>query len=459
MFDGKPVTVVGLGVSGLSAARLLKGQGVQVKLTDNGASPELAQRKRELEALGIECELGGHTEAFLDGTGILVVSPGVGDDSLPVKWAKERGVSVMGEVELGYRFSKGTIIAISGTNGKSTVTSILGEIFKRSGKKTFVCGNIGLPLTSIAPDTDQDSVIVLEISSFQLARIDTFRPAVAIMLNITEDHLDRYSDFAGYENAKLRIFANQTDSDHAILNYDQTRFKTIKSSLKAKAFYFSKHRLPKEFEGAYIENEELVVRKGGKYIWIASKDSLSLTGEHNLENALAASLPPFVLGVDPEIIKAVLYNFKTLNHRFEMVDTVGGVKFIDDSKATNIDSARKAIQSSPKWIILIAGGKDKGGDYRVIAKLIKDKVKSIFLIGEAKERIAKAFSGLIPISFSETLEAAVNSAYGSARNGDTVLLSPMCSSFDMFKDYKERGDVFRRAVSDIKSKPKQKKNA
>ncbi|MFH1753125.1 MAG: UDP-N-acetylmuramoyl-L-alanine--D-glutamate ligase [Candidatus Omnitrophota bacterium] len=445
-FKGKNVTVVGLASSGLAAARLLKESEAVVKITDNGDSAELAKRASELEGMGVACEIGRHTEAFLEGTELFVVSPGVEDGSLPIKWAQERGIRIISEIELGYIFCKGRIIAISGTNGKSTVTSLIGEIFKKAGMPVYVCGNIGLPFTEIALKTKEGDVVVLEISSFQLERIDTFRPHIAILLNITEDHLDRYNEFSDYVDAKMRMFANQGEDDHAILNYDQTRLRNIAPTIRSKVLFFSKNRLSTGHDGAYVENEELVVRKDKRYVWLASSDSLSLKGEHNLENSLASGLAALLMGAEPDCISGVLTSFKTLGHRFEFIGTVKGVRFIDDSKATNVDSVYKALQSSPRGIILIAGGKDKGGDYRILTNALREKVKSLVLIGEAREKIAKVFSDVVPVNFASDMNDAVAKAFDKSKSGDTVMLSPMCSSFDMFKDYKERGDLFCKAV-------------
>lgn len=448
---GKRVTVVGCGVSGVAACEFLVKAGATVKLTDNSDTPDIQAGLRKLQDLGIECEIGRHTEGFLAGTELLLVSPGVDNNSLAIRWAEAAKIPIISEIELAYRFCKGKIIAISGTNGKSTVTSLIGEIFKRSGRRVHVCGNIGVPFISVVPEIEEGDIAVLEISSFQLERIDRFKPHISILLNIAEDHLDRYEEFDDYIKAKFRIFANQDESDYAILNFDQVRLRNKAKRLRPKPYFFSKQRLSKEHNGAYVENEELVVRQGKRYIWIANKESLSLAGDHNLENSLAAGLTGLIMGVEPDIINDTLSNFKSLKHRFELVDTIKSVRFIDDSKATNIDSAARAIQSLPKGIVLIAGGRDKGGDYKVITKLVKEKVKSMVLIGESKDRIAGAFSKVVPVDFAPDLKGAVETAFQKAKARDTVLLSPMCSSFDMFKDYTERGEVFRQAVAGLKS--------
>ncbi len=447
--NNKKVAVVGLGASGYEAALFLKSSGALVSVTDNNYDTELHKKREELKEAGIRCELGGHTEAALEGAELMVLSPGIDNMSLPVTWAEKNGVPVISEIELAYRFCKAPIVAITGTNGKSTVTSLIGEILRAGGRNTFVCGNIGRPFISIVSTASPEDIVVLEISSFQLDRIDKFKPHIALVLNITPDHLDRYSDIKEYTRSKLRIFENQEREDCAIINYDQARCKGIKD-LRSRTLYFSKYTLPKGLDGAFVENNELVMRKDSRYIWFATREFLSLGGDHNLENSLVAGLAALVAGADAETVKETLYNFKGLDHRFELVGTVKGVKFVDDSKATNVDSVRRAIQASPMGIILIAGGRDKGGDYRVLKKLLKDKVKSMFLIGEAKDKIKESLSGAAPISYAETLEEAVSAAFSEAKNGDTVMLSPMCSSFDMFSDYKARGRVFREAVEGLK---------
>jgi len=446
----KKVTVIGLGVSGEASARLLKENGAFAKVTDSGNSPDVQQRAGQLERAGIPCEIGRHSDSFIDGTELFVVSPGVEESSLPMRWAKERGVPIIGEIELGYRFCKGKIIAITGTNGKSTTTSILGEIFSKASRVVKVCGNIGNPFTGAVIGSGQDDVFVLEISSFQLETIVDFRPDISILLNITENHLDRYKSMDDYVKAKLRIFKNQMKDGVAIIGYDQTRLRNLKPALAPEVLFFTKNRLSKEHDGAYVENDELVVRRKGRYIWLASKDSLSLKGDHNLENCLAAGAAGLALGVEPDVINEVLRTFETLHHRIEFVDSVKGIRFVDDSKATSVDATYRALQATPKGIVLIAGGRDKGGDYRVIADILKEKVRMIVLIGEAKEKISAAFSKTVPVDFAQDMEGAVAKAFSRAKSGDTVLLSPMCSSFDMFKDYKERGESFSRAVSLLK---------
>jgi len=446
----KRVAVVGLGISGEAAAKFLHGHNARVRLTDDKDNPQIQKRAASLKDIGMECELGRHTQEFISDSELIVISPGVDNNALPVRWADERGIPVISEIELAYRFCRVPIIAVSGTNGKSTVASLIGEMLKADGRAVYVCGNIGVPFTSVVSSAGPEAVVVLEISSFQLERIDTFSCHIAIMLNITQDHLDRYAGFDEYANAKLRLFSNQNASNYAILNYDQARFRDM--PVKSIPLYFSKHTLPKKSDGAFVENEELLVRMDGRYVWLAAKEELSLIGEHNLENSLASGLAALISGVKPDIIKETLCGFKALSHRFELVDTINGIKFVDDSKATNVDSVKRAMQSSSKGVILIAGGRDKGSDYRVLAKLLKEKVKSMLVIGEARERIKNDLSGAVPISFADSLEEAVRAAFDSAKSGDTVLLSPMCSSFDMFRDYRDRGEVFRRAVNSLKAK-------
>ncbi len=448
--SGKKVLVVGLGKSGKEAALLLKKLGAVPKVTDNSKSEEIEQYASELSGQGIACELGTHSASFMEGAELVVVSPGVPDESQAIKWANEKGIPIISEIELAYNFCKAPIVAISGTNGKSTVTTLTGELIKNAGKKVFVGGNLGTPFSSGVLGLDAESIAVLEISSFQLERIKSFKPKVAVLLNVTQDHLDRYPVFDEYFEAKKRIFLNQDRDDYAILNFDSPKIKALAKAIKSKPFYFSKHRLSKEFEGAYVENEELIIRHEGKFKWITSVDELGLGGDHNIHNYLASAMASYLVGVDPESMTETISKFTALPHRFEQVDTVKGVRFIDDSKATNVDSVIKALDSCASRVVLIAGGRDKGSDYRPLANSVRRKVKELVLLGEAKEKIAKALEKTKPISFTSSLDEAVKVAYEKASKGDIVLLSPICASFDMFKSYKERGNAFRQAIEGLK---------
>jgi len=448
----KKVTVIGLGKSGLAAALLLKEHGAEVRVSDSAKNAELEENTRQLANQSIEFELSSHTEAFINGSDLVVASPGVGISSQPLIWAREKNIPVIGEIELAYSFCPSPVIAISGTNGKSTVTTLIGEIFRKKlgDEKVKVGGNIGVPFSSIIPGLGEDSIAILEISSFQLERVKSFKPKISCLLNVTQDHLDRYTSMDEYFDTKKRIFNNQEEDDFAILNYDMPKIKSLKEEIKPKTLYFSKHRLPKSCDGAYVENGQLIIRKDKKFQWVTSIEELSFEGDHNIQNALAAVLAGFLLEIEPDIMRQALLDFKSLPHRFQTVEVINGVRFIDDSKATNIDSVIKALDCCHNGVVLIAGGRDKGTDYKPLVKAVKQKVKNLILIGEAKEKIAEDLANTKPITFVETIEEAVKLAHDKASKGNIVLLSPICASFDMFSSYKERGEAFRRAVSNLK---------
>ena len=363
-FQGKKVTVVGLGKSGLAAALLLHKIGAEPRITDNAKKQEAEKNAEELSKNNIPFELGTHTEEFIRDSEIIVASPGVPNENFVLVWAKEKNIPVIGEIELAYSQCKAPVIAISGTNGKSTVTTLIGEILNSNSKNACVSGNIGIPFSSKVLELDENSVVVLEISSFQLERIKTFKPKVSCLLNVTQDHFDRYEGLSDYMDAKKKIFSNQDETDYAILNFDSPKIKALKDSLKAKTFYFSRYRLPKEYDGAYVENGEILIRQNGRFQWVATLEDLKLEGGHNIHNYLASALAAFLYGLKPESMAQALYNFKTLPHRFETVDIINGVRFVDDSKATNVDSVIKALDCCRFPVVLIAGGRDKESDYR-----------------------------------------------------------------------------------------------
>ena len=419
---GKRVTVVGLGNSGFNAAVLLKGIGARVRATDARDTPDVRKNTRILKNKDIKVETGGHTEAFLKGSRLIVLSPGVENASPAVKWAEKYGIPIIGEMELGYRFCKGRIIAITGTNGKSTVTALSGEILKDGGKDAVVCGNIGNSLCGEIGRIKKDTWVVLEVSSFQLERIEKFRPQIAAILNITDDHMDRYNKFTEYFNEKLKVFRNQTADDILILNGDAENLRALKEKAKSKVLFFSRSKFPDKI------------------------NNMKLKGTHNVENILAASLVGSLAGVSESSIGQTIKNFRPLPHRFETVVAIDGVLYIDDSKGTTVDSTYRALESCDKPVILIAGGKDKNSDYGFVKEIVRKKVKHLVLIGEAAAKIKKALGGVVETHEVGGMDEAVETARRLAKKGFIVLLSPMCSSFDMFKDYKERGGVFKRAV-------------
>jgi UDP-N-acetylmuramoylalanine--D-glutamate ligase len=382
------------------------------------------------------------------------LSPGVEDDSPPVRWAEELGIPLIGEMELGFRLCRGRIIAITGTNGKSTVTALTGAILKGAGLKTVVCGNIGNALCGEIDRITERHWVVLEVSSFQLERIDRFKPHISIILNVTDDHQDRYPDFRRYFNEKLKIFKNQDRRDCLILNYDASGLKGLKERSKAKVLFYSKYQ---RTNGAYTQDGRIVCVANGAEEEICDISDVKLKGLHNLENVLASVLAATLAGADAQAIKSAVRSFKGLEHRFEPVDVIGDVEFVDDSKGTTVDSTMRALESSAKAVVLIAGGRDKRSDYTVIRDMVKKKVRHLVLIGEAKDRIASSLGGIVPISEAETMDEAVQISFRLASPGETVLLSPMCSSFDMFKDYKERGRAFKEAVAMLSKKEKVKR--
>ncbi len=445
---GKIVTVLGLGNSGLNAALLLRDLGAIVKATDSGDTPSARNSARILRDLGIEVETGRHTERFIKNSDLVVASPGVEPASQAMVWAKSFRIPVIGEMELGFRYCKGRIIAITGTNGKSTVTTLVGEILKDAGLDAVVCGNIGNSLCGEISRIKDDTWVVLEVSSFQLETIKSFKPHIALILNITDDHMDRYNNFEEYFNEKLKIFSNQSERDILILNYDAQNLRSLKDKADSKVIFYS--RL-KPTNGAYIKAGRICCVSGTATKEILSLADISLKGLHNVENVLASALIGTLVGVNKNSIRDTVKSFRGLAHRVETVAVVNGVEYIDDSKGTTVDSTYRALEACDKPVILIAGGKDKHSDYSRVLDIVKKKVKALVLIGEAREAIKKALRGAVDMFEAKDMFDAVSIAHGTAEKDWIVLLSPMCSSFDMFKDYKERGEAFKKAVFMINS--------
>jgi UDP-N-acetylmuramoylalanine--D-glutamate ligase len=446
---GKRVLVVGLGKSGIASALFLADRGARVAVSDTKSAEELHHEIPLLLDHGIVVEAGYHGERTFKEQELIVISPGVPADVPQLLQARQAGIPVIGEVELAARFLKGQIVAITGSNGKTTTTTLAGEIIAASGNKTLVGGNIGTPAISFVASATDDTWIVLEVSSFQLETIETFHPKIAVVLNITPDHLDRHHTFENYAAAKQRIFENQTGSDFAVLNADDSTCVPMADSTKAALYWFSRQR---EVEhGAFVRGEAILWRDADREQTIMPVAEISLKGAHNVENVLAAVCAGMLAGVDPADIRRAVANFKAVEHRLEYVATVRGVQYYNDSKATNVDATLKALESFAGGIHLILGGKDKGSDYAVLNPMLEKRVKRVYTIGAAANKIESQVKGTQVVS-SGTIDNAVRRASESAVAGDIVLLAPACASFDQFVSYEHRGRVFKDLVRQMETR-------
>ncbi|MDI6780719.1 MAG: UDP-N-acetylmuramoyl-L-alanine--D-glutamate ligase [bacterium] len=453
---GKVVTVVGLGRSGLAAAKLLHKIGAKVRATDAKPMDSLGNELNDLMLSGIEIETGKNTPQFFDESQLIVLSPGIPGNIPVIAESIASGVPIISEIELGWHCLQGQrVVGITGTNGKTTTTTLIGEIVKAAGMNLFVGGNIGTPLCEKVLELEKDASVILEISSFQLEEIDSFRADIAVFLNLTPDHLDRYKDMGEYTRAKARIFDNQTPLCFSVLNADYDTVLSLARHSEAEQIYFSRQKRLNH-SGVYLENGKIVANIYGKKLIICKQDDVRIPGPYNLENALAATAVAMLLKVPAEIIARTLQGFKGVEHRMELTEVINGIRFINDSKATNVDSVLCALNSFPSPIVLIAGGKDKGCNYGRLAPLLNEKVRAMVLLGEAAERIEKE-SGFKPVYRTSSLEEAVLTAYQTVSVGDTVLFSPACSSFDMFKNYEERGKIFKEIVRRLKKEVKMEK--
>jgi UDP-N-acetylmuramoylalanine--D-glutamate ligase len=438
----KRVLVVGLGKSGVASALFLKAHGARVTVSDSKPPDELQEAIPTVLDAGIAVETGGHGERTFQGQDLIVVSPGVPVDAPLLAQARALGEKVIGEIELAAEFFLGPIVAITGSNGKTTTTTLAGEILAAGGLSTVVGGNIGTPAISLVERAGADTTAVLEVSSFQLETIQTFRPRIAVVLNVTPDHLDRHRTFAAYTDAKARIFENQRAEDFAVLNADDPTCVAMATRTKAGVFWFSRKKEVKQ--GAYVHDGQILFRnsKGQQEIMLLSE--ILLKGAHNVENVLAAVCVGALSGVAPGRIRSAVADFKAVEHRLEYVATVRGVEYYNDSKATNVDATIKALESFPANIHLILGGKDKGSDYSVLNDLLRQRVRRVYTIGAAAAKIESQIKA--EIVYAETLENAIKRAAESAQPGDIVLLAPACASFDQFRSYEHRGKVFKEAV-------------
>lgn len=446
-YAGKHIVVIGAGCTGLGLAGFLLDQGAVVTLSDRRRREELAGVE-ELAGRGLRFDCGGHDAALLAGADLIVISPGVPLTVPALADASRAGVPVLGEIEIACRELSAPLIAITGTNGKSTTTCLIGEMLQRWGRHAFVGGNLGTPLIEAVRRTDWDW-IVAEISSFQLEAVERFRPRYGMLLNLSEDHLDRYPDMAAYVAAKMRLFENMADGDVAVVNGDDRLALQVTEALACRRILFSSSRVLDE--GMGFDGEQIVWRHVGieRRFPVAE---LRLKGLHNVENVMAAMIPPLLEGCPPETAWQAVRDFGGLEHRMVPVRQLDGVTWYDDSKGTNVGSVVKSLAGLPAPVTLIAGGKDKGGDYAPLAEAVRDKVAHLILIGQAAERMQQAFAGLTDIRRADSLEQAVQMARGVTVPGGAVLLSPGCSSFDMFRSYAERGEVYSRAVQALPEK-------
>ena len=442
--NNKRVLVVGLGRSGVASALFLKAQGARVTVSDTKSEDQLCEEIPALLDRGIAVETGGHGERTFQNQDLIVVSPGVPVDAEPIAQARALGQSVIGEIELAAQFLPGPIVAITGSNGKTTTTTLTGQILSTAGLKTLVGGNIGTPAISLVAQATQETVAVLEVSSFQLETIRSFHPKIAVVLNVTPDHLDRHRTFSAYADAKARLFENQQPEDFAVLNADDRTCVELAARTRAQMFWFSRMGEPEQ--GAFVRGGQIVFRRANSEHEVMPVSEIPLKGSHNVENVLAAICASELMGGDASAIRSAVRDFKAVEHRLEYVATIHGVEYYNDSKATNVDATIKALESFPSDVHLILGGKDKGSDYTVLNDLLRQRVKCVYTIGAAAEKIQSHLKGTVSIVSSGTIEAAIKQAAKSAQPGDVVLLAPACASFDQFQNYEHRGRVFKELV-------------
>ena len=443
---GKRVLVVGLGKSGFAAAMFLHRHGAKVTVSDVRTADSLGKDLPLLLEEGIAVEAGGHGLLTFRRQDLIILSPGVPPETPELRQVRSFGQTILGEVELASRFLKGRTIAITGSNGKTTTTSLCGAMLTAGGLPVLVGGNIGVPVIALAEESTDASWNVLEVSSFQLESTVTFRPNIAVILNVTPDHLDRHGTFGQYLAAKERIFAHQTASDFLILNADDEVASRAAARAPSEVYWFSRSRVIRQ--GAFVHAGVVAFRASEQTAAepILPVESISLKGEHNLENVLAAVCAARLAGVPAEAIRSAVESFSAVEHRLEFVARIEGVDYYNDSKATNVDAAAKALAAFPSGIHLILGGKDKDSDYRTLRALITDRVRAVYTIGAAAEKIEQHLQGAAPIVRAGTLQRAVELAGEAAQAGEVVLLAPACSSFDQFINYEDRGRAFRELV-------------
>jgi UDP-N-acetylmuramoylalanine--D-glutamate ligase len=448
---GKRVLVVGLARTGLATARFCAERGARVTAIDDRGAEQLGETVQELRDLGCALAFGSDALAHLAAQDLIVPSPGVPSNHPDLVAASAAGVPIWSEIELAWRFLRGRLIAITGSNGKTTTTSLIGHILAASGMPVIVAGNIGTPLIARVDESNDKAITVAEVSSFQLELIDSFRPDISVLLNLTPDHLDRHTSFEDYARAKARIFENQTERDAAIINADDPA-ATEHAPSGQQIFWFSRKK--RVVNGAYLSGDQIVFRREGEDVTLLNRSQITLRGDHNLENVLAAASAAFLLGAAPAQIAAAVHSFPGVEHRLEFVAEISGVSFFNDSKATNVDATIKALEAFPRGLLVILGGKDKGSDYAPLIPLLRERSKLVLLIGAAADKIAAQLGSAVPFERVGTLERAVDLAHKRAREGDTVLLAPACASFDQFENYEHRGRVFKELVRALAEAPR-----
>ncbi len=444
--QGQKILVVGLGKSGIAAAEFLAARGAVVTANDSQSVENIIAVARQLKEKNIEVIAGSHPPALFENADLIVVSPGVPLALEPFQQAKNAGVPIISEVELAARFLQGRLIGITGSNGKTTTTTLLGEILQNAGLPTQVGGNIGTPLISLVETSRQEGFTVIELSSFQLEAVESLHLFAAILLNITPDHLDRYDSIDDYAAAKVKIFRNQTAEDLAVLNADDARVAQLQTNpqLHAHKVFFSRQQ--ELAEGIFLRGDDIISKASGVEKVLLVRHEIGIRGAHNLENVMAALAVGLACGAAPDSMRETIRNFKGVEHRLEFVAEINGVRFYNDSKATNVDSTIKALEAFDKGVIVILGGKDKGSDYAPLAPLIRARCKHVILIGAAADKIAAALEHTKPLHRATTMPDAVKLGDELAGRGDTVLLAPACASFDMFDNYEQRGKIFKEAV-------------
>lgn len=450
----KKVLVVGAGRSGLATALFLRNLGAQVTVSDIRSADMLAKEIPYLLDAGVMVEAGGHGMLTFRRQDLIVVSPGVPYDTPELAYARDHGLPVLGELELAAHFLRGPVLAITGSNGKTTTTSLCGQVLQASGNPALVGGNIGVPVISLVEQSTPQGWNVLEVSSFQLETTVDFRPRIAVILNITPDHLDRHGSMENYIAAKERIFANQTAEDFLVLNADDPITQRAAARAHSQVFWTSRKRAVRQ--GAFVYQDAVVFRASEQSAAEAVMPvaEVPLKGAHNVENVLATVCAARLAGVPAETVRSAVASFRAVEHRLEFVANINGVDYYNDSKATNVDATMKALAAFAGGVHLVLGGKDKDSDYRLLVPLLQERARAVYTIGAAAEKITRHIAGTVPLHACGTLQAAVEMASSMAKAGDVVLLAPACSSFDQFENYEHRGRTFKELVLALRDERK-----